>query len=124
MSAWIFQADRPIYSQIVERLGSEIAAGKFNPGDRMYSVRELAADAGVNPNTMQRALSELESMGLLVTMRGGAGRYVSEDEDNVRCMRRKLLNEKTGTYIANMRGLGLSDEEIKEAIDSCLKGDE
>ena len=74
----VFDAGRPIYAQIVERLKAKILAGEYPPGGHLDSVRDLAAVAGVNPNTMQRALAQLESEGLVRTERT-SGRYVTED---------------------------------------------
>ena len=65
--AWKLDSDRPIYAQILEIIQMQIISGKYQPGDKIPSVRELAADAGVNPNTMQKALSELERSGLILT---------------------------------------------------------
>ena len=73
-----FDASRPIYAQLVERLKARILAGTYPPGGHLDSVRDLAAAAGVNPNTMQRALAQLETEGLVHTERT-AGRYVTED---------------------------------------------
>ena len=73
-----FDASRPIYAQLVERLKARILAGTYPPGGHLDSVRDLAAAAGVNPNTMQRALAQLETEGLVRTERT-AGRYVTED---------------------------------------------
>ena len=75
---WEFRADAPIYTQLCEQLTLAIVSGVFGPGERLPAVRELAVDAGVNPNTMQRALSELERNGLVYTQRT-AGRFVTED---------------------------------------------
>ena len=119
--AWDFEPDRPIYIQIVERLSVEIAAGRLNPGDRMLSVRELAAEAGVNPNTVQRALTELERGGMVVSMRGGAGRFVSNDSAVRDATKQKLLKDKAIMFIETVRSLGLEDGEIVGLIEDCLK---
>ncbi len=119
--AWEFDSDRPIYTQIVEKLSIEIAAGRLTPGERMLSVRDLAAEAGVNPNTVQRALTELERNGLVIAMRGGAGRYVSGDSKAHDDTKTKLLKEKTLGYIESIRSLGLNDEEILELVKECMK---
>jgi DNA-binding transcriptional regulator YhcF (GntR family) len=75
---WQFDNDMPIYSQLVGQIKQRIVAGVFPPGERLPSVRDLATDAGVNPNTMQRALQELERNGLVFSQRT-AGRFVTED---------------------------------------------
>ena len=75
---WNFRSDLPIYSQLVERIKLGIVSGSFRPGERLPSVRDMAAEAGVNPNTMQRALQELERDGMVYAQRT-AGRFVTED---------------------------------------------
>ena len=81
--AWNLDSDRPIYAQILERIQRQIVSGEYAPGTKIPSVRELAAQAGVNPNTMQKALSELERSGLVVTMRT-SGRVVTEDMEMIK----------------------------------------
>lgn len=76
--AWELDSDRPIFIQIVERIQMEIISGKYSPGDKLPSVRELAAVAAVNPNTMQKALTELERTGLVYSQRT-SGRFITED---------------------------------------------
>ena len=75
---WSFQADTPIYTQLVARLQEQIVSGAYPPGRKLPSVRDLAADAGVNPNTVQRAFAELERLGLIYTQRT-SGKFVTED---------------------------------------------
>ena len=81
--AWKLDSDRPIYAQILEIIQMQIISGKYQPGDKIPSVRELAADAGVNPNTMQKALSELERSGLILTQRT-SGRTVRFRNSSIR----------------------------------------
>ena len=87
-----FDSSRPIYAQLVERLKARILAGTYPPGGHLDSVRDLAAAAGVNPNTMQRALTELEREGLLVSG-GTSGRSVTQDEAVLVAMREQTLEE-------------------------------
>ena len=87
--AWNLDSDRPIYAQILERIQRQIVSGEYAPGTKIPSVRELAAQAGVNPNTMQKALSELERSGLVVTMRT-SGRVVTEDMEMIKQIRKQL----------------------------------
>ena len=92
---WNITAGRPVYVQLVEQLELALVAGEFPPGSRIPPVRELAADAGVNPNTMQRALQELESRGLLQAQRT-AGRTVTADDTALQALRRR----RAGTLAA------------------------
>ena len=104
---WKFESDRPIYAQILEQIKERIIAGEYPPGSKLPSVRELATEAAVNPNTMQRAMAELEREGYVVTNRT-TGRTVT---DNV-----GVIMELTQKYIEKMEQLGFSKEQIVEII--------
>ena len=95
---WNITAGRPVYVQLVEQLELALVAGEFPPGSRIPPVRELAADAGVNPNTMQRALQELENRGLLQAQRT-AGRSVTADEAALQALRRRRAKALTLSLI-------------------------
>ena len=112
---WIFRQDAPIYSQIIEGFKLSIASGELKPGEKLRSVRELAAWAGVNPNTMQRALSELEREGLVYAQRT-SGRYVTEEENSVARVRRQLASERLSEFTAFMKRLGYASGDIIELI--------
>ena len=112
---WNFRQDAPIYSQIIEGFKLSIASGELRPGEKLRSVRELAAWAGVNPNTMQRALSELEREGLVYAQRT-SGRYVTEEENSVARVRRQLASERLSEFTAFMNRLGYAGEDIIELI--------
>ena len=118
---WNFNDNAPIYLQIVNTLKRNIASGAYPPGSRLPSVRDLALEAGVNPNTMQRALSELERSGLVNSQRT-AGRFITEDADALLELRKSMSEEIVGELISRLRGLGMSGEQIldmiREKIDS------
>lgn len=76
--AWSFSPHRPVYYQVAERIRQSILSGEYSSGEQIPSVRQLALDAAVNPNTIQHAFSELEDQGLIVS-RGTTGRFVTED---------------------------------------------
>lgn len=101
------QSSRPIWLQLSEQLGRRIVTGVYPPGSRFPTVRELAAEAGVNPNTMQRALTQLESEGLVITNRT-AGRTVTEDVNVLDGMRIHLASELREKYFSDMKDLGYS----------------
>jgi len=107
---WKFEDARPIWMQLTERLTLSIVAGEYPPGSRLPSVRDLAAQAGVNPNTMQRALAQLEADGLAVGGRT-AGRTVTEDTAAVDAVRRRLAESRAKDYLGAMAQLGYSPEE-------------
>ena len=109
--AWNLDSDRPIYSQILERIQMQIAAGIYEPGEKIPSVRELAADAGVNPNTMQKALAELERRNLVVTLRT-SGRVVTEDLNMIRETKNQLAKEQIDDFWKRMKALGFEREDI------------
>ena len=118
--AWNFEKGKPIYSQIVERFRKNIASGVYQPGQRIKSVRDLAVEAGVNPNTMQRALSELEREGLLYSERT-AGRIVTSDKDKISGISRDMVTDIAEQFIRNMRDSGISDEEILSIVRQILQ---
>ena len=113
--AWQFNSNRPIYIQIVDEIELRILNGTYEMGMRLPSVRDLAVLAAVNPNTMQRALAELEELGLVTTQRN-TGRTVTTDETAVsraRDIKADLLAE---TFMMQMQALGLSRKEVLERL--------
>ena len=107
---WTFNNDRPIYIQLVENLKLFIISGTYKPGERLLSVRDLATLAKVNPNTMQKALTELEEVGLIYTERTN-GKFVTEDNDLIQKCKEELAKEKTISYLSDMLKLGFSKKE-------------
>lgn len=116
---WNINENLPIWTQLCEQITAEITAGRYAPGARLPSVRELAAEAGVNPNTMQRALSELESRGLLQTNRT-AGRSVTSDPVHIQNLRRQEAQRQVGSFLQNMQKLGYNHQEISALFQEGL----
>ncbi len=108
---WQFSNDAPIYSQLIEQIKVGIVSGMFAPGERLPSVRDLATEAGVNPNTMQRAMTELERDGLVYSQRT-AGRFVTEDRTMIEAAKRELAERHIRTFVAAMLRLGYERKEI------------
>lgn len=108
--AWELSNDRPIYAQIVERIQMQIISGFYKPGDKLPSVRELATEAGVNPNTMQKAFGELERKELIVTLRT-SGRVVTEDFSMIEGVKKQFAEEQIKTFLKKMSELGFGTEE-------------
>jgi len=108
-------SSRPIYIQLVERITREIIAGKYQPGEKMPTVRELAETARVNPNTMQKAFSQLEQEGMLYADRT-VGRYVTQDREKIKAKGRQLARQLGESFLADMKSLGLKEEEIIELL--------
>ena len=107
---WNIRSDAPVYSQLEEHIKLAIVSGEFPLGSRLPSVRELAAEAGVNPNTMQRAFAELEREGLVLTQRT-AGRTVTEDALRIETVKRRLAAAAIQTFWVSMRLLGFDQSE-------------
>lgn len=114
--AWNLQSDRPIYAQLVDQIQRMIVTGIFPAGSRLPSVRELAAEAAVNPNTMQRALVKLEEDGLLYTQRT-SGRYVTEETERIMDVKRSLAEELIREFVENMGRLGYTREQAVELLE-------
>lgn len=117
---WNIADDRPIWIQLSEQLTAQIASGMYQPGQRLPSVREFASDAGVNPNTMQRALADLESKGLIITNRT-AGRSVTLDMETIKQLRNDRAMDKVRQFLAQMKELGYTREEIGTVLAQALK---
>ena len=112
---WEFRSDLPIYAQIITQIQQRIVTGQLQPGDRLPSVRDLAAEAGVNPNTMQRAMTELERQGLVHSQRT-AGRFVTEDGATIRKLREDLARTQVQDFLVAMGQLGFAPQEIAALI--------
>ncbi len=108
---WQFSNDAPIYAQLITQIEVGIVSGMFPPGERLPSVRDLATEAGVNPNTMQRALTELEREGLVFSQRT-AGRFVTEDREMIGSAKRTLAEGQIKVFLEAMHRLGYEQEEI------------
>ncbi|MEY8388593.1 GntR family transcriptional regulator [Oscillospiraceae bacterium 38-13] len=120
---WQFSNDAPIYTQLIQQVKVGIVTGAFPPGERLPSVRDLATEAGVNPNTMQRALSELERDGLVYSQRT-AGRFVTEDNTMINAAKRSLAERHVKTFLEAMLRLGFQREEIISLITQELGEEE
>ncbi len=114
---WSFQNDLPIYTQLVDAIKFSIVSGELLPGARMSTVRDLALEAGVNPNTMQRALQQLEREGLVYSQRS-SGRFVTEDVSAIDRARSAQAAEYVRRYRDSMRSLGFTEEEMRALLSS------
>lgn len=112
---YIFDNERPIYVQLVEMIRIEIVSGKLKKGERLPSVRELALMTKVNPNTMQKALVELENEKLIYTERTN-GKYVTEDESLIENVKKELAKEKVNNYLSSMQNIGINFEKAIEYL--------
>lgn len=112
---WEFKNGIPIYLQIIDQIKRQIVSGELAPGSRIPAVRDLAQEAGVNPNTMQRALTQLEQEGLLYTQRTN-GRFVTQEEEIMKQTRIQLSDEYIAELFKHLQELGLSRDDIVEAV--------
>lgn len=117
---WDLDNERPIYLQLMEKIQQDIIADIYKPGDKLPSVRDLALDAAVNPNTMQKALSELERSGLVYSQRT-SGRFITEDEKMLKQMKTELASEHIKDFFEKMRQLGFQEEETLLLIQEAIK---
>lgn len=117
---WNLDSDRPIYLQLMERIQHDIISGTYRPGDKLPSVRELAMEASVNPNTMQKALSELERIGL-VHSRRTSGRFITEDETMIKKLKTETAAKHIREFLKSMEHLGLTRQEILELVQDTMK---
>lgn len=108
---WNLSTDRPIYAQLIEQVTFAIVSGEYRAGDKLPSVRDMAEEAAVNPNTMQKALAELERSGLVYSQRT-AGRYITEDDTMLAKVKEKIAVEQIDRFLEQMERLGLTREEI------------
>ncbi|MCI9113302.1 GntR family transcriptional regulator [Oscillibacter sp.] len=120
---WQFSNDAPIYTQLIQQVKVGIVTGAFPPGERLPSVRDMATEAGVNPNTMQRALAELERDGLVYSQRT-AGRFVTEDNTMINTAKRSLAERHVKTFLEAMLRLGFQKDEIIDLISKELGEEE
>lgn len=107
---WNLTSDRPIFMQIIEIIQLAIVSGKYAPGDKLPSVRDLASEAAVNPNTMQKALAELERGGLVYSKRT-SGRFITEDVQMIAALKSSLARDKIEVFLESMQNLGFQKED-------------
>ena len=110
-----FTNDKPIYLQLIDYFKAQIISGELTEGSRLDSVRDLAVKAKVNPNTMQKALSELERMGLVRTERT-SGRFITDDKEKITTMKKELAEEEISAFLERMKALGFDKEDIIEIL--------
>ncbi len=113
---WQFRDDAPIYTQLIVQIEELLVSGTLSPGQRLPSVRDLAAEAGVNPNTMQRALTELERRGLLYSQRT-TGRFVTEDGDMIKSLQERLALTEIQAFLERMEKLGFDRTAVAALIE-------
>lgn len=120
---WVIDPNRPVYLQLIDEIKRRIISGIYKPGDRLPSVRELAGEAAVNPNTMQRALSNLEQSGLVHSERT-SGRFITEDGQLIERIKKDMVIEEIRSFLNKMENLGYDKQEIIRMIEKEGSSDE
>ena len=118
---WELKSDRAIYTQLIEQIELMIFSGIYPPGSKLPSVRDMAQDAAVNPNTMQRALARLEEDGLIITHRT-SGRSITEDGNMIKKAKTKLAQEQVEDFLEKMQKLGFDQKDVLSILTDMLKG--
>ncbi len=114
---WDLDENLPIYLQLTDELEKKIINGTYPPGSRLPAVRELAAEAGVNPNTMQRALTQMENSGLIYTQRT-SGRFLTDDREKIERLRRDAARQRIEKFLRDMREIGIEKKEVCTMIEA------
>lgn len=120
--SWKFDNHSPIYVQIAQRIRADIISGKLKPDEKLTSVRDLADEAGANPNTIQRALASLEQEGFVYSQRT-SGRYVTDNQDLIAKSRQMLAQEQLDNFTNKMKHLGYTESDLVPILTQYLKGD-
>jgi len=115
-----FEASKPIYIQIIEKINQRIIRGEIKPGDKLPSVREMAIQSGVNPNTIQRSYTEMERMGVVETKRG-QGTFVVEQEGIVNKLKQSMQTEVIEQFVKSMEELGFSNQQMLNGLKNYLE---
>ena len=119
--SWTFDNKKPIYLQIMEKIKLQIVSHTLEPNQQLPTVRELASEAGVNPNTIQRALSDLEREGFVYSKRT-TGRFVTEDKELITQSRKQLSEEELEHFVSSMTHFGYEKEEPPGIVSDYIKG--
>jgi DNA-binding transcriptional regulator YhcF (GntR family) len=117
---WELDSERPVYIQLIEQIQAGIISGYFKPGDKLPSVRDLAAEATVNPNTMQKAMVDLERTGLIYTNRT-SGRFITSDETMIAKLKGQSAKDLVADFIERMKQLGFEPEETLGIVSDVVK---
>lgn len=114
--SWEFKDDRPIYLQLIEQIELRIISGVYRSGDKLPSVRDMASEASVNPNTMQKALAELERTGLVYSQRT-SGRFITDDISKIKAVQNDLARDKSQNFLETMKKIGFNKKETIKILE-------
>ncbi|MDF2837081.1 MAG: transcriptional regulator, GntR family [Paenibacillus sp.] len=116
-----FDNNMPIYLQIMAYVKKQIITGRLGPGSKIESVRDMAAELQINPNTIQRALQELERETIVETRRG-MGRYVTSEESIIMALKKEMAGELLDRFVLGMKELGFEERDILELVKDTVRG--
>lgn len=119
----LFNENEPIYIQVYNHILIQIATGKYPAGEKIPSVRELSIKLKINPNTISKALKELENLNIIYAKRS-IGNFVSEDEDKIRSLKEDMLKKIITDFIENLKKLGITLNEVKNILNKMKKGED
>ncbi|RIX59438.1 GntR family transcriptional regulator [Paenibacillus nanensis] len=117
-----FDNNAPIYIQIMNYIKKQIVIGKLGPGDKIESVRDLASELQINPNTIQRTFQELEREGIVETKRG-LGRYVTDEESTIMQIKKEMAAELLDRFVNGMKELGFAEGDIVSLVSEAVQSD-
>lgn len=118
--AWSFTSGRPVYLQIADRIIKTVLSGEYQAGEQIPTVRQLAMEAAVNPNTVQHAFAELENEGIIIS-KGTLGRFVTEDTQVVEICRQKMAQRLVQSFVENIEQLSITKEQAIAMIEEVMK---
>ena len=117
---WEFKDSRPIYTQLVEQITLKIVSGEYKIGEKLPSVRDLASEATVNPNTMQKALAELERRGLVYSVRT-SGRFITQDCNIIKDTHTTLAKDEIKEFLEKMQKIGFDKNRLLTTLKEVIK---
>lgn len=117
---WEFKDNRPIYTQLVEQITLKIVSGEYKIGEKLPSVRDLASEATVNPNTMQKALAELERVGLVYSVRT-SGRFITQDSNIIKDTQTTLAKDEIKEFLEKMQKIGFDKNRLLTTLQEVIK---
>ena len=118
--AWKFSSDKPVYLQIADRIVKKVLSGEYSAGEQIPTVRQIALEAAVNPNTVQHAFAELENEGLIIS-KGTLGRFVTDDVEVVTACRRRMAEQLVREFAKNMEQLSITKEQAVTRIEEVME---
>lgn len=114
-----YDASKPIYEQIIDKIKKMIVRGEFKPGDKLPSQRKMAQKVEVNPNTIQRAYREMENLDLVETKRG-LGTFIKDDEKIVKEISEEMAMRTVDKFLNEMKSLGFNEKEVLQVVENNL----